>query len=1850
MKSVQGVLVRGAKGGGKKQKAPVESPDSLRSTNIAKMLIAVGEGEFDEIPTAKDIHFDNTPLQDENGTYNFPNVKWEWRSGSVDQPYIQGNGETDNYVSVGVPLRYNTPWNVSISNTLISSIRLQFQWPQLFSQDDQGNIGGYTVKYSIYVSTDGGPYALVNSGAASGKTRNGYQRSIRIDLPQATAGWSIRVVRDTPNSTSSKIGDTMNVVSYTNIIDQKLRYPNTALLYVEFDAEQFTQFPQITVRCRARRWPVPTNYDPISRTYAGIWDGSFKQAWTNNPAFVTYGICVEDRFGIGKRIKPWMFDKWEMYRIAQYCDELVSDGLGGMEPRYLCDMNLQSATNAWRLLRDISAIYMGMTYWAKGSIYMQADMPRPQDFDYIFTRSNVIDGKFVYSSAERSTHYSRALVSYDNPQNNYDTDVIPVADDRLMFRYGDRVVKISAIGCTRASEAQRRGKWALLSNEFDETVTFSTGIEGRIPLPGHIIPIADERRSGVPNGGRISAATKSTVTLDRDTEIKPGDRLMVNLPNGSAEGRTVKSVSGRTVTLNTGYSFAPEPQMQWAIDSDDLAVQLFRVLKTERMSDGTYQIIALEYNPGKFANIDSGAALDRPPISKIPATTVAPPASVEISSFNGIDQGVAVETMTISWPAVSGAVDYDIEWRRDSGNWVKLPRQGETSVDVRGILKGGYIARVRAMNNFDVSSSWTISELTQLMGKTDPPPELAFIKTEEEVFGIRVSWGFPDGAQDAAYTRLEIAADSSGLNASSLGDHAYPTDSYLNSNMAARKTAYFRGQLVDRSGNVGDWSDWVYGISAGADKVLESLDGQITESQLGKELLGRVDLIDGVGPGSVDARLSEAQRQTQARLDAINADLATITGAPAWSGDDDYKEGQLVKDGSSLYRALQDVPAGTPLSDSDYWDNIGDFDSISGLVSALSVRVDNVETSVDTLENTSSTQAGQISSLQSGLSGTAEDAKNAQKAAQDASNLAGGKGKVLFQPKAPVEDDQQSQNLWIDTSAGQNTPKRWNGTEWVSVTDKAATDAAQAAQDALQQLETKADASVVDALDSRVTQHGKDIESQASAITSLTASIDGVGATGVNLIPAAYSAPPTKDLPPLESNGLNVKLIKIIPPQSAELYAFNIYNDIGAIGTKTVDLVERNGNGEKISYFKAQAGHYVVSFFAESISGGSFYLDIIGVKAKSNRFNFDLTAGKSRARLSFAIDITSESEGYLSFGLMVQANTDIVTLQIDSLMLEGSVSGNNIPSEFSPGSATRELSSLSSATTSLDARVTQNDGDIKSTAESLTSLRASIGGNGNNLLGSEYSWLPKELPTVGQYLVRVSSIADKASDSGYSYSVQCNNESSESFFILCPAVNADSYNIRLQPGNYIVSFYIRGTVPGRVYVNLHDGVPNVATATYTAERKRVSVLINIKSDTKAGLVIGPNIQKYPNQRVIIDSPMVERQIGGGTSPSPFVAGGAARESDALAVANQELSATVQEQGNSIVAQAQRVDTLQASVRNLAGVNLLESQYSWVDSLAAPKLAQGGGITQEGIAIPAAASKFGYHVSYSGGGQFAQVRFAPGLSPTDNNISLAPGDYILSMYIRGDKPGVGLLNLYDGQVSRTGSFSYGTQRSRVSVVVNVPAATKSVLILYPNYTVDGKGANVVFDSPMVERKIGNVTTPSDFVGGQGVSIPPDLIATVSDTSKVVATLDGKIAATRNIKVAVDNNGRQYAAGMGLGVEQTPTGLQSQVLFLADLFAVMAKAGANPQSIFAVTNGQVFMNSAVINQADIINLIISGELKSSNYVAGKTGIRINFVTGEFEINGSEAGKGRMNITNTLLTIYDETRLRLRMGLPG
>ena len=830
-------IIKGRKGGGSKQRTPTEQPDDLQSVAKAKILLALGEGEFAGGLTGKDIYLDGTPLENADGSQNFSGVSWEFRPGTQAQTYIQGIPGTENEISVGTEVSSKTAWTHTFTNTQLSAVRVRLKWPSLMKQEDDGDVVGNTVKYAIDLQTDGGAWQTVLETAVTGKTTSGYERSHRIDLPHAGSTWTLRLRKISPDANSVKVGDVMTLQSYTEVIDAKLRYPNTALLYIEFDSSQFNgSIPQISCEPRGRVIRVPDNYNPETREYTGVWTGGFKWAWTDNPAWIYYDIVTADRFGLGNRLSSANISKWTLYQIAQYCDQLVPDGRGGdgMEPRYTCNVYVQERNDAYTVLRDFAAIFRGMTCWNGEQIVVQADMPR--DVDFTYTRANIV-GKPRYSSSSSQVRYTNALVSWSDPDNAYADAMEPAFIPELISRYSFNQLEMTAIGCTRQSEAHRKGLWGILTNNKDRVVEFDVGLDGRIPQPGYIIALADELLAGRVNGGRISAVNGRVITLDRDVDAKPGDRLQLNLPSGISQSRTIQAVNGRRqITVTTAYSETPERECVWAVESNDLFLQQYRVTGVKENGDATLTITGVSHDPDKFARIDTGAIIDQRPVSVLPAGNQSPPDDIVITSRSVVNQGISVETMQVNWSAVSGAIAYEAQWRRNDGNWINVPRSSTTSFEVSGIYAGRYLVRVRAINAAEISSGWAYSEEKTLTGKVGEPLAPLALATRSLVHGVQVSWEFPTGSGDTLRTELQYSKNQDGSAPMPLSDVAYPGKSYQQMGLSMGAEFWYRARLVDRLGNESPWTGWVQGMASdNFDDYYENLTDAIKDTDAWEE-------------------------------------------------------------------------------------------------------------------------------------------------------------------------------------------------------------------------------------------------------------------------------------------------------------------------------------------------------------------------------------------------------------------------------------------------------------------------------------------------------------------------------------------------------------------------------------------------------------------------------------------------------------------------------------------------------------------------------------------------------------------------------------------------------------------------------------------------------------------------------------------------------------------------------------------------------------------------------------------------------------------------------------------------------
>ena len=847
--------ITGAKGGSQKQHTPVEQPDSAQSMARCRMLLALGEGEFAGDLDATRIFLDGTPLGNTDGSMNFENVSWEFRPGTQAQTPIQGFPAVENETTVGVTLTKATPWTRAINNTQIDAVLVRIGIPQLQQQERDGDIVGASVKYHIDLSVDGGAYATVLTKTVTEKLGALYELTHRINLPKANTSWQIRVVRDTDDSTSQLLQNKTQVQAITEVIDARLRYPHTALLYVSFNAKSFNNIPKISCKPKGRIIRIPANYDPIARTYSGSWDGTFKWGWTNNPAWIWFDVLTVPRFGLGRRVTPEMLDKWELYRIAQRCDQKVPDGKGGSgtEPRFMFDVYIQSQADAWQVIKDIAAGFNGMTFWGNNMFNVVSDMPADKSKLQILTRASVV-GKPVYSSGSEKTRFSSALINFSDPDNHYQDRTTAVMFPDLVKQFKFKQTQITAIGCTRESEAQRRGGWAVYSNSLDRIITVSTGLDGFVYVPGTVFAFADERLSGRVYGGRIIGynAGLKTVTTDRGTSAIAGDTLMIRTQGGTVESRVIQAVNGTQLVVTTPFTAAPLPNAVFVIDAGQLRLQYFRVtnLKFDD-EENTVTITGAEYNASKYDAVDNNARLDTPPISLIPTGLVNQPTNIAVSSYDSVRQGQRVATLTATWDAPldkngkpqADVIAYRVQWKRGDNEWINLPDTGLRNIEVPGIFEGDYLVRVRAINSGGASSLWTTSALTHLKGRTgDVPKPVGLAATDDVVFGINVTWGFPADSGDTLNTDLQYSLTSDGASPMLLADVPYPQKLYQQMGLKAGQEFWYRAQLVDRTGNESGWTDWVRGESnANADDYLGDIADDFLTSADGDRLTGDID-------------------------------------------------------------------------------------------------------------------------------------------------------------------------------------------------------------------------------------------------------------------------------------------------------------------------------------------------------------------------------------------------------------------------------------------------------------------------------------------------------------------------------------------------------------------------------------------------------------------------------------------------------------------------------------------------------------------------------------------------------------------------------------------------------------------------------------------------------------------------------------------------------------------------------------------------------------------------------------------------------------------------------------------------
>jgi predicted phage tail protein len=769
-------VVAGAGGGGGKGggggRASVEDPDTLQSRAMVAIIDLLGEGQIGGLVSGeKSIFFNDTPLVNTDGTANFQGVTWEFKDGRPDQLPMAGFSDVEAPTVVNVKVTKSMPAVTTITNPNADAVRCSVTVSSLAYQDTTtGDTHGTSVSFRFDVSINGRPYTgLSGDLTISGKSRSRYQRSYQFDLPkkddlnQPAATWSVKMVRITDDPTSGNIHNDTYFDTITEIVHSKLSYPNSTLIGIKIDSSQFNAIPRRSYLVDGLYIKVPSNYDPVTRAYTGIWNGTFKVAVSNNPAWILYDVLTSKRYGLGNYLDASNIDKAKLYQIGKYCDGMVPDGYGGYEPRFAINTALQTQVEAFRLITDLCSVFNGMSYWNGGMIGFTQDAPA--DPGMIFNQANVIDGMFQYSGSSRKDRHSVVLVTWNDPTQNYKQVIEYVEDADLVAKYGIRKLETIAFGCTSRGQANRVGRWILYTEAYEsDMVSFRVGLDAAMVLPGEVIKIHDTTRAGKRMGGRLKASTLTSATLDAPIVLGPGlSTISIRMPDGTFVERNIyESGSNQeisTVTWSNPLPDTPVPYAIWLISNAVLEPMLARVVGIgQGENPGEFVISALEHNPSKYDAIENGMKLVEANTSIIDTKTMAMPDDFNVvESTCQVAPGILGLSLGVSWSGQG--MSYEVSWRRDgkyATNWETISTTAPM-IDLTNVRAGTYKFKVTAISAFGVRSMPLEFEYITV-GKTAAPGDVANFKVTKRTTDLLLTW---DAVTDISLLGYEVRVGAS---------------------------------------------------------------------------------------------------------------------------------------------------------------------------------------------------------------------------------------------------------------------------------------------------------------------------------------------------------------------------------------------------------------------------------------------------------------------------------------------------------------------------------------------------------------------------------------------------------------------------------------------------------------------------------------------------------------------------------------------------------------------------------------------------------------------------------------------------------------------------------------------------------------------------------------------------------------------------------------------------------------------------------------------------------------------------------------------------------------------------------
>lgn len=943
--------VEGAKAGGGKSRTPVREDDTTATIATLSVLYGLGEGVvrgfgangWSVEDMKRRVFLDGTPIIAADGSV-LHDVELDFRSGTIDQAAIEGMPAVTIETPIGIEVRNGHPVSRSFQREEVSSYDVRISIGRLMRNTLEGDSYKHSVEFAIDVASDSGSFSEYGRYTINEKISQGFQRTYKVALPQGN-NRTIRVRKISADADSNLIFNAIVLEAITEVVEVKLRYPHTALLWLRYDARNFSSAPKVEVLLDGKAdIQIPLNYNPDTRIYAtsgagttnGVWNGQFKEGYTDNPVWHWLDLATNKRYGLGNKITIDIPNKFYLYSLAKYCDELVPDGKGGMEPRFTCNnMYLQKQEDAFTVFKDLSSVFRAKTIW--DGTHLTPKMDAPRDAMLVFSRANA--NNISYSSTSDAAQHNVIAVQFYDTENHYESKYAYARSVANIQRRGRvETAEVTALGCTSEGQAQRIANY-LLNSELTETelVSFTTGLDGIRPVVGDVFIFADDLMAGKATSGRVVSVAGAQVTLDRELnpEFDLEGTFIANTTESLASTRKIIAISEdkKTVTLDKAIDVVDITGLVWAVKSASVGLREFTLDDISYDADEhTFNVSGILYNRNKYSASDTAANIAAPPFTIIEPFTSLAPLNVVANYYVVVNQGVNVCNIDVSWTQVTTAAKYEVEMRRDGAEWRKLGTTQGLSLTVDNAYAGQYEFRVRAFDVRGNASVYTTSGPVLVQGKVLPPPALSEFRATGELMAVRAEWVYPPNTMDSLSVSIEYTSEPPEVvNRNTQIIHIpYPATSYVFSGLSAHVTLWLRAAIVDRYGNAGEYTGWVSAaVDTDPDKLIELISGHISEGTLDQVLKGKLD--------GISAAASNAQAEADAaRIAASNALQAAVDGITTVTNA--YTQADLeIQNQLTTYKASNDNAVAGILQKAET--AVGAAQSATNLIGLLESRV-----------------------------------------------------------------------------------------------------------------------------------------------------------------------------------------------------------------------------------------------------------------------------------------------------------------------------------------------------------------------------------------------------------------------------------------------------------------------------------------------------------------------------------------------------------------------------------------------------------------------------------------------------------------------------------------------------------------------------------------------------------------------------------------------------------------------------------------------------------------------------------------------------------------------------------------------